>query len=101
MEKDSEGPAFPWGTKGCGWVWRRRNCCLQLWIHQISEARSTNTAIEVALVKGSGSQNRKIYLQERDLLGRGGVKSGGREMKDDKGGSEQPRPPAVNNMVQA
>lgn len=52
-------------------------------------------------MKGSGSQNRKIYLQERDLLGRGGVKSGGREMKDDKGGSEQPRPPAINNTVQA
>lgn len=89
MERDSEGPTFPWGTMGYGWMLGKEK---PLWTHKIPKDSSTITTIQVALVKVSGSQNRKIYLQERDLWGRGGMNSRGREMKDGKGGREQPRP---------
>lgn len=89
---DGEGLRGPCLSLGNYGLWMDVGEGETLWTHQIPKDSSTITAIQVALVKVSGSQNRKIYLQERDLWGRGGMKSLGREMKDGKGGSEQPRP---------
>lgn len=64
---DGEGlrePCLSLGTMGCGWVLGKEEL---LWTHQIPKYSSTITAIQVALVKVSRSQNRRIYLQERDL----------------------------------